>query len=292
MLLTINISLTAQTDTLFPPFDGYHILHEYPVYHGENLWDYIDGAADNYLNYHFQDLHVAEYAKGKDRIFYKVEIYRHEDPLYAFGIYSSERSPEYRFVKIGTQGFEETGQLFFLKGSHYVKVMAVNESRRGETELVALARSVAEHLPGPTAFPSELRLFPDEGKVPNSERFIASDFLGYSFFEKVFTALYRINGKEFTLFLVYREDPAKVKALLSELYRTVEGEVPKNLPEGDRILNDKYNGRLFIIWEGKLLFGFRDIDDEAVIRPLAAALLFRYRTGERDDLYPGTSQRP
>ncbi len=88
LLLTsvlFSTPLPAQ-DPVFPSLSGYKIKTDYPVYLPDNLWDFINGAADTYLAYGFVDLHVAEYKKGKNVI--KAEIYRHSDNIMAFGIYS------------------------------------------------------------------------------------------------------------------------------------------------------------------------------------------------------------
>ena len=151
----------------FPAMKRMKILQEYPVYEPDNLWDYIDGAADNYLNYQFRDLHIAEYTLGR-KVVYKVEIYRHEDPENAFGIYSSERSPDYHFIGLGTQGYSEPSLVHFLKGSRYVKVLMMNEKKGNDNQLMELAKKVEASLPGPAEFPEMLGRFPEEGKVSNS----------------------------------------------------------------------------------------------------------------------------
>src|SRR5512133_2305471 len=102
VFLAFTSALIAQELSL-PELKGYKKVTSYPVFTPENLWDFINGAADNYLAYGFADLHVAEYKKGKDVI--KLEIYRHGDTTLAFGIYSSERSPTFRFVNLGAQGY-------------------------------------------------------------------------------------------------------------------------------------------------------------------------------------------
>ena len=51
-------SFTQSID--FPMLDGFKKETNYPVYTPDNLWDFINGAADNYLAYDFVDLHVAE----------------------------------------------------------------------------------------------------------------------------------------------------------------------------------------------------------------------------------------
>ncbi|HNY14358.1 MAG TPA: hypothetical protein PKI12_02380, partial [Bacteroidales bacterium] len=53
-------------DPVFPELDGFKKLTKYPVFLPENLYEFINGAADTYLALGFTDLHVAEYKKGKD----------------------------------------------------------------------------------------------------------------------------------------------------------------------------------------------------------------------------------
>ena len=121
-LLALGFFSTASIaqDIVFPQLSGYKIKTDYPVYEPENLWDFINGAADNYLANGFVDLHVAEYKKGKTVI--KLEIYRHSDNTMAFGIYSSERSPSFRFVELGAQGYIAGGSINFFKGNYYFKI--------------------------------------------------------------------------------------------------------------------------------------------------------------------------
>ena len=275
------IPLSAQQDMpeqelrerMFPDFRVCTPVFEYPVYHAEDLWDYIDGAADNYLTYRFVDLHIAEYAKPKGKKYFKVEVYRHASPLYAFGIYSSERSPDYHFIQLGTQGFMESNQVFFLKGPYYVKVISEQEGSKEEKFLRALANLIEDRLEGTTRFPAELQWFPEENKIANSERFIAQDFLGHAFFDSVFTATYRKDGKEFTVFLSHRANTGSAKNILAQLYKKATGKTPADLEEGDRMIHDGYNGNIYLIWKGDVLFGFRDVEDQQLIRSMAADIL-------------------
>ena len=43
---------------VFPKLEGMSIDYNYPVYTGEDLWDYINGAADGYQAYHFEQLNI------------------------------------------------------------------------------------------------------------------------------------------------------------------------------------------------------------------------------------------
>jgi len=98
--------LTGAQEVEFPEYRDMKIVKDYPVFVADNLWDYINGAADSYLSCAFEDLHIAEYVKGED-LTIKVEVYRHQTPLMAYGIYAMERSPSYGFFDLGAQAYRE-----------------------------------------------------------------------------------------------------------------------------------------------------------------------------------------
>ena len=92
----------------FPEMTGWKQSGEIQTFIPKNLYEYINGAADLYLTYDFQELKVAEYQNEK-KASVTVDVYRHKTPLYAFGIYSQERLSEANFLDIGAQGYDEQG---------------------------------------------------------------------------------------------------------------------------------------------------------------------------------------
>ena len=104
------------------------------------MWDFINGAAESYLSYGFVDLHVAEYKKGKNVI--RLEIYRHSDHIMAFGIYSTERSPSFKYMKLGSQGYKTESAINFFKGNYYVKIRTYSKSEKTLQSAESLALNV------------------------------------------------------------------------------------------------------------------------------------------------------
>ena len=86
----------------FPLLDKFEIDDSYPVYTPDNLWDYINGAADSYNALGFKELYIADYKRGNKHSI-KLEIYHHANDNLAFGIYAMERAPSYDFFKLGVQ---------------------------------------------------------------------------------------------------------------------------------------------------------------------------------------------
>ncbi len=247
-------------DIVFPEIKGWKLVQEYPVYYPDNLWDYINGAADAYLSYLFVDLHIAEYVNPEGTII-KAEVYRHKAPEYSFGIYSIERTPEYDFQEFGTQGYAEESLVHFITGDYYVKVTTNASGEEIRESVPVIAQKVAESLGDPGPIPKPLQLFPERGKVANSEKFIADNFLGHQFMKRVFTTDYRDGDDDFILFFMEKDTPEECKKMLKDYYaftgQTVE------LKEGPHTITDKYNGTLYVIWEKNCIWGAMNAKDPA-----------------------------
>jgi len=235
-------------DFIFPDLNGYKIKTDYPVYLPDNLWDFINGAADSYLAYGFVDLHVAEYKKGKDVI--KVEIYRHSDHTMAFGIYSSERSPSFKFMNIGSQGYIADGAINFFKGNYYVKIKTYSKKEKVLQAEENLATRVAGLLDGEVAMPPMLAQFPPDGKKLNEETYINESVLGHNFLNKASRALYQIGSDIFSIFIfeTISTDEAEKTA---KVYLASAGVDPTGTTDNRFVLTDGYNGTVFLAWKDK-----------------------------------------
>ena len=185
----------------FPEVRGWKPSGEPQTFLPDNLYEYIDGGADLYLSYDFQDLEVLEY-QNEQKATVTVEVYRHKTPYDAFGVYSQERPPGAAFLAVGAQGYRGEDFLNFFAGPYYVKISAYKAGAEVREVLISFAKKVAENLAEKGELPSILKSFPTEGKVANSEKFVARKFLGYSFLHSVFTADYVVSGKKFQVFMI------------------------------------------------------------------------------------------
>lgn len=246
LLVSVLLSNNANgQDFLFPPAKGFKIEKSYPVYTPGDLWDYINGAADAYLSYGFSELHIAEYVKGKNAI--KVEVYDHVSPLLGFGIYSIERSPQYRFIDIGSQGYAEEGLAHFFKGRYYVKVVTNSKSKKIITSLNQIARSVADALPGDAAMPEMIRLLPVTGKVAYEETYLNESVLGHSFLRGALRAAYEIDDKSFSMYLFKTESVGQAAEAVAAYLKSAGIEADSDV-SGKYKLKDGYNGIVYLVW--------------------------------------------
>ncbi|HEX2920938.1 MAG TPA: DUF6599 family protein [Bacteroidales bacterium] len=228
-----------------PELSGFKKLTNYPVFTPDNLWDFINGAADIYLAYGFIDLHVCEYKKSKDVI--KLEIYQHKNSTLAFGIYSTERSSEFRFINLGTQGYSADGSLNFFKGNYYVKIRTYSEKEKTLQAQLSLAQSVAEMLPGETIMPPVLNEFPSNGKRQNEDLFIQENVLGHSFLTNAFRANYEVGSDIFQIYIIEKNTSPEILEVVNTYLKTA-GLDNVTDDNGKMVFKDGYNGTIFLAW--------------------------------------------
>lgn len=243
-LIMLSGSLFAQ-DINMPELKGFKKVSNYPVYLPDKLWDFINGAADTYLAYGFVDLHVAEYKKGKNII--KLEIYKHSDNIMAFGIYSTERSPSFRFLNLGSQGYNADGAINFFKGNYYVKIRTYSKNENVLKSAESLAVKVADMLSGSSEMPAILSMFPATGKKVNEETYISESVLGHKFLDKAFRATYESGPDNFSVFIMEKNKPEETEKTVNA-YLTSTGTDAVDAEAGRYMIKDGYNGTIFLAW--------------------------------------------
>lgn len=252
-------SISEAKDFQFPEVSGWKQSGEIQTFIPKNLYEYINGAADLYFAYDFEELKVEEYQNEKKGSV-TIDVYRHRTPLHAFGIYSQERLTEANFLDIGIQGYYEQGFLNFLTGPYYVKMSTVNTGPEDREVVVAFAKKVAQNLGEKGSFPSILSSFPAEGKKGNSEMFISKNFLGYAFFHSGFTADYELQGKKFKLFVIEGKNKNECKAIIEKYLQTIKSPI-KETTEGRYTLSDPHHGDIDLHWRGVYIWGIININD-------------------------------
>lgn len=260
ILLLVSARVIHATDSgLFPQITGWKMQEDQRVYTSGDLWELINGAADIFLSYYFQDLHIAEYT-SKDRII-RVELYRHSSLANTYGIYTAERMPDYPQIPVGSQGYKSQGVVNFMAGNYYVKIMSAGVEEVDENTLTMVAEKVDDKLAQPDGLPEEIQLLPAEGMVNLSDSYIAQNFLGYSFFRSAFSAKYGNQG-EIQLFLI-RLTPEEIQKMLDQYKATVKDDKIQE-KEGYFAIRDPFNGAVFLMQKGSALVGVLNTENEEV----------------------------
>ncbi len=249
----------AAQEVRFPRLDGWRLTAEVQRFLPKTLYEYINGAADLYLACDFEELWVAEYASDRKGSVV-VEVYRHRTPRDAFGIYSQERPAEAPPVPVGSQGYADTNLLNFVAGPYYVKISSSGTGAADREVLMRFGSATASGLGTDGGLPPELQLFPAEGKRANSEKYLTRNFLGYPFFNAVFTAEYERAGRRFRLFILAARDAAECRELLGRYLRQTKA--PEQDPKEGRLrVRDPHHGAVELSWQGRYIWGSVDLAD-------------------------------
>lgn len=224
-------------------------------FYSSDLYEYIDGGADPYHGYGLVAMIHQEY-KVKDAEL-TIDVYDMGDALSAFGIYSAERSPDYRFLSIGAEGYGEDQTLNFLQGRYYVKLSAFSQNGGTGPLLQSCARQVSEKIGGGKWFPEVLKLFPSGNRMARSEKFIRKAPLGHDFLEPAATATYSFDGKQTTLVLSLARNAADARARVQQLGKhfTQTGKVAPQpvLAPGATLGSNAYEGEMLFFARGRYM---------------------------------------
>ena len=258
-------ALSAQSQDLaklFPDVAGWRKKGAVETFSAENLYKYIDGAAENFLNYDFKQLAVQNYANDQGQAL-SAEIYFYGTAENAFGIYSSEKPIAGNYLELGSQGYAEAGILNFICSACYVKLSGFGLGGNGQEVLEALGRAIAGAIGNKTALPKLLQAFPGPGKIPNSERFILNNFMGHDFLHVVYVADYLVHGQNFQLFIIRAANEAAARAVLEKYVVLDKGKNREKIQPGALTINDPYNGPIRIFWRGAFIWGCSGQNDSS-----------------------------
>jgi len=221
LLATMINSPAAQVQTYLPQPDfepGWKWDFEPEIYTAENLFEYIDGEAELYNDYHFVEMATASYAlKTDESVTFTIDVYDMGTPLNAFGIYSSYRRPELTFENIGKEAIVSDLNIRFYQGKYFVQLNAGSTNPRVKTTIHNLALKLAAAFPN-TPCPKELSLLPSQNQMPHSLKYITKGFMGQSSFGAVIQASYKSG---FSAFIVINKSEKESRAALKTFRESI-----------------------------------------------------------------------
>lgn len=214
IILTVMCAAAAGDD--FPNIPGWEPSSETMHYTADNLWEYINGAADQFIDYDMQDLKVQEFKN--DSMAISIDIYDMGEPMSAFGIYTIEsRNIEPRLA-IGTEAVTTPpSQALMLKGKYYIKIYAF-EGELTHTKGEAVLRSIAQSLPGDNTLPRELTYLPSGNQIEDSPGFTRKGYQGLAELNNCLFADYQpAEGEKFQYFITFPAEGETNEQVLEKL---------------------------------------------------------------------------
>jgi len=232
----------------------------------DNLFEYMDGNAEGYLLYGFQNMHGVTCLKGGVTLV--VDISDFGDADSAYGMFCANRDLRQPPAKLGMGGQIVPRKAIFAKGPYYVEVAAEPEGDHTAT-LQAWTAALEKIAPGTNDPPVALSWFPAAGQ--QSLRLVPESVLGIRLLKRGYVAQYDF-GKAF---VVTEASPDSAAAVMQKL-RERFGETAKAPIADDAFqVTDKYLGRVCIVRKGRYLAGYGNLADGQDAVKLATLLVSR-----------------
>jgi hypothetical protein len=154
--IIFSFAVSAAQGGFFPSDDFVPGWKSYPaeeIRNDRELFDYMDGGAELYLEYRFAELKVKEYYTD-DGGSLTIEIYTYAEPQDAFGIFSADTTGTP--VDIGEGGRRSGVMTRFWKGNYYIRTFVWEKKPEYQDIPEEAAKRVAEKLPESPALPDYL----------------------------------------------------------------------------------------------------------------------------------------
>jgi hypothetical protein len=140
------------------------------TYNSDTLYDMVDGQADAFFAYNFEEVAVQSYA-GEDTVL-RVEAWRLATPADAYGLFTRNRSGEP--VDVGNEGDADPGRrLAFWQDRYYIQVRG--RQALADATLHAFAAAIVAALPTGGETPALIGQLPPEGLLPRSAIFFRQE---------------------------------------------------------------------------------------------------------------------
>jgi len=221
----VSEALRAQLLKLIPdPLPGEAHAQGAPTYYAANLWEYIDGAADQYQLYGLEGMLHQEFKSGKIDV--TVDIFYMGKSENAFGIYATERSADAHFVAIGTEGYQSqssdgsSATLNFLLDRYYVKLMGFGTG--SPSLLDAFARGIAGRIGASAGWPELLARLPTAQRLPHSELYVLQNPLGHDYLSPAYSVKYSTGSGEASLVVSVAANEAEAQNRLGLLQKHLQ----------------------------------------------------------------------
>jgi hypothetical protein len=181
------------------------------VFGGADLYGYIDGGAELFLELGFDRLTLQKFRSGANE--FAVEIYRMTDPAAATGIYLMKCGKPTHDPSFAPRHTINRHQLMFVRERYFVTVNNLSGADRMSSELVKFGSLVAARLPA-DRIPAELSLLPAAGLVPGSERIVRGPFSLQSLYTFGEGDIFQLGGRIIGVAGDYRDATALTTRIL------------------------------------------------------------------------------
>ncbi len=144
---------------------GWERTDEDKYFDEENLFNYINGGAELYISYGFNNVISRRYSKnGNSQI--AVEIFDMKNSRNAYGVFTHVREEMDTSYGQGSQLYEDA--ILFWKSRYYVSVVSLDGSEDAQLAIKKIAEYIDNSISETGELPGVLKVIPENGLVDES----------------------------------------------------------------------------------------------------------------------------
>lgn len=136
------------------------------IFKGNDLYGHINGGAELFLEFGFEDLSIQKYRKGEIEI--SLELYKMENATAALGIYLMKAGRESPNQKISARNTFNPHQLLLTAGRYYIQINSFSGDKDLIPLMVLLGKKVIVQI-DTTAPPEVLSYLPEKDLIRGSQ---------------------------------------------------------------------------------------------------------------------------
>ena len=253
--------------------EGWAMIEGPQIFTKKTLFEHIDGEAELFLKYGFQNSVFAVYQNKKDRENQiELDIYDLGNVLQSFGIFSRFRNED-RPGGFGLESSLDDHSALFYQGRYFVILYAPEPNQE---ILRKFSKLISLKISDPSLPPREIGYFSENGLKPGSIQYFSEGLLGHQFLGRGFQGTYveKAGGqaedekKEFKLFLAIFQNSQKANDALKDFKDDLskKGKVSSgSMAESEtRVLKgeDPYQGKVMVVQKGPYLLGIVGFEKE------------------------------
>jgi len=199
---------------------GWQIYNDVEYFTPVNLYEQINGRASFFLAYDMVKMTYVSFVNSTNPEKYlDLSIYDMGTTTNAFGVFSSERSPEESTIDIGGSSYCAGANYFIWKGQYYIRIISTETTGVAQRIGMDLARDVTEILPNSNEQPWGVTALPLKDRISSSIQYVKVDAMGLDFLNDTYLAEYK-KGKTKVMALLSRRDSVESARTIIEKYTT------------------------------------------------------------------------
>ncbi len=202
------LSLLPAEEAVAPWSSAYEPLR----YEARDLFNFINGGAEVYLEYGFVQVVSQEYIREEDSTI--CTIYEMTDPQAAFGIFSYNRNPRKPSLTLGDGGYGGELQIAFWQDRYFSLVESFSSDEETGKTLLSFAEKISRSIGSHAAEPAVLNRLPRQGLVKGSIKLLRGRLAADSLFFLEGADPFQLNREDLVLFGEYEGSSEKMKLFM------------------------------------------------------------------------------